>query len=46
MNDYALISEDDEDYEKEGLKVKVKRLGIIDKSGSMGLIGNDRRMSS
>eukprot|EP00347_Sterkiella_histriomuscorum_P009617 403340524 len=44
MNEQAILSDDD-DYEREGLRVKVKRLGATDKQGSMGLVGNDQNRS-
>lgn len=46
MNEQAILSEDDDDYEREGLRVKVRKLGSSDKQGSMGLVGNDGRVTS
>lgn len=39
-DEYCNKSED-EDYEKDGLRIKIKRLKLGEKQGSMGLIGNN-----
>lgn len=39
LDEYCNKSED-EDYEKDGLRIKIKRLKVGEKHGSMGLIGN------